>query len=416
MTFRHGLVIGKFYPPHAGHHHLIDTAAGACARVTVVVAASTVESIPLALRTAWLRERHPQPHVEIVPVVDDVEVDYDSEEIWAAHVAAFRSGLAAASGQDVRVASEQGVGVASGQGAGVASGQDVGAVTGQGVGVASGKGAGAVTGQGIGALDRPAVDAVFSSEEYGPELARRFDAAHVPVDPPRGRFPVSGTAVRSDPVACWQWLSPAVRAYLARRVVIVGAESSGTTTLSRALAAHYSGRGGVWAATRWVPEYGRLYCEEKLALARRTDPDRWIGDLPWASEEFTLIAERHLALEDAAARSGSPLLICDTDAFATSLWHERYLGALSPDVERVHARTRHDLWILTDTAGVPFEQDGWRDGESIRERMSERFREELDRRGLPYVVVTGSHGDRLAAAVAEIDALLEKGWTFADPL
>ncbi|WP_433178547.1 AAA family ATPase [Actinoallomurus sp. CA-150999] len=384
MTFRHGLVIGKFYPPHAGHHHLIDTAAGACKRVTVVVAASTVESIPLALRTAWLRERHPQPHVEIVPVVDDVEVDYDSEEIWAAHVAAFRAGLAAASGQDV--------------------------------GVASGKGAGAVTGQGIGALDHPPVDAVFSSEEYGPELACRFDAAHVPVDPPRGRFPVSGTAVRGDPVACWEWLSPAVRAYLARRVVIVGAESSGTTTLSRALAAHYAARGGVWAATRWVPEYGRLYCEEKLALARRTDPDRWIGDLPWASEEFTLIAERHLALEDAAARSGSPLLICDTDAFATSLWHERYLGTLSPDVERVHARTRHDLWILTDTAGVPFEQDGWRDGESIRERMSGRFREELDRRGLPYVVVTGPHEDRLAAAVTEVDALLEKGWTFADPL
>ncbi|GAB3958004.1 nicotinamide-nucleotide adenylyltransferase [Actinoallomurus acanthiterrae] len=392
MTFRHGLVIGKFYPPHAGHHHLIDTAAGACERVTVVVAASTAESIPLALRTAWLRERHPQPHVEIVPVVDDVEVDYDSEEIWAAHVAAFQTGLAAASGQGV------------------------GAVAGQGVGTGFGQGVEVVAGQGVGALDRPPVDAVFSSEEYGPELARRFAAAHVPVDPPRGRFPVSGTAVRSDPVACWQWLSPAVRAYLARRVVIVGAESSGTTTLSRALAAHYSARGGVWAATRWVPEYGRLYCEEKLAVARRTDPDRWIGDLPWASEEFTLIAERHLALEDAAARSGSPLLICDTDAFATSLWHERYLGALSPDAERVHARTRHDLWILTDTAGVPFEQDGWRDGESIRERMSERFREELDRRGLPYVVVTGPHEDRLAAAATEIDALLEKGWTFADPL
>ncbi|MCO5970082.1 AAA family ATPase [Actinoallomurus soli] len=368
MTYRHGLVIGKFYPPHAGHHHLIDTAAAACDRVTVVAAASTVESIPLALRAAWLRERHPQPNVEIVPVMDDVEVDYDSDEIWAAHVAAFRTGLEAASGQ------------------------------------------------GVGALGLPPVDAVFSSEAYGPELARRFAAAHVPVDPPRDRFPVSGTAVRRDPVACWEWLAPAVRAYLARRVVVLGAESSGTTTLSRALAAHYSARGGVWAATRWVPEYGRVYCEEKLAAARRTDPGLWIGDLDWSPEEFTLIAERHLALEDAAARSGSPLLICDTDAFATSLWHERYLGALSPDVERVHARARHDLWILTDTAGVPFEQDGWRDGESIRERMSARFREELDRRALPYVIVTGAHEDRLATAVAAIDALLDKGWTFTAPL
>jgi NadR type nicotinamide-nucleotide adenylyltransferase len=305
--------------------------------------------------------------VEIVPVVDDAEIDYESDWIWAEHVDAFRAGLAASSGL------------------------------------------------GVGAVDAPPVDAVFSSEGYGAELARRFSAAHVPVDPPRSRFPVSGTAVRRDPVACWEWLSPAVRTYLARRVVVVGAESSGTTTLARALAAHYATRGGVWSATRWVPEYGRLYCEEKLAVARRRDPRLWIGDLPWSSEEFTLVAERHLALEDAAARSGSPLLVCDTDAFATSLWHERYLGSPAPEVERLHDRSHHDLWILTDTAGVPFEQDGWRDGESIRERMSDRFRDELARRGLPYVFVTGPHEKRLTTAVDAVDALLARGWTFTDP-
>jgi HTH-type transcriptional regulator, transcriptional repressor of NAD biosynthesis genes len=384
VAFRHGLVIGKFYPPHAGHHHLIDSAAATCARLTVVAAASSVESIPIALRTAWLRERHPQPHVEIIPVVDEAEIDYTSDAVWAEHVAAFEAGLTTASGR------------------------------------------------GAGALDRPPVDAVFSSEDYGAELARRFSAVHVPVDPPRDQFPVSGTAVRRDPVACWEWLSPPVRAYLAKRVVVIGAESSGTTTLARALAAHYAARGGVWAATRWVPEYGRLYCEEKLAAARRADragpkgnqrtgdqrtgDQLWIGDLPWSSPEFTVIAERQLALEDAAARSGSPLLVCDTDAFATSLWHERYLGSLAPDVERLHARARHDLWILTDTAGVLFEQDGWRDGESIREWMSGRFRGQLDRRGLPYITVTGPHEDRLTAAVTAIDAVLAKGWTFTAPL
>ncbi|GGK66465.1 transcriptional regulator NadR [Sphaerisporangium melleum] len=371
MRFRHGLVIGKFYPPHAGHHHLIDTAAADCARLTVVAAGSSVESIPLALRTAWLRERHPQPHVEIIPVLDDAEMDFESDAIWEEHVNAFRTGLATLSRPE--------------------------------------GGTGAV----------PPVDAVFSSEHYGAELARRFSAVHVPVDPRRVRFPVSGTAVRLDPVACWQWLSPAVRAHLARRVVVVGAESSGTTTLARALAGHYAARGGAWAATRWVPEYGRLYCEEKLAAATRAHGRRgelWIGDLSWTSEEFTVIAERHLALEDAAARAGSPLLVCDTDALATSLWHERYLGGTSADVERLHARNRHDLWILTDTAGVPFEQDGWRDGEAIREWMSGRFREELEHRELPHIVVTGSAEHRLDLAVDAVDALLAKGWTFADPL
>ncbi|MCT9931930.1 AAA family ATPase [Planotetraspora sp. A-T 1434] len=366
-AFSHGLVIGKFYPPHAGHHHLIDTAAERCAQVTVVVAASSVESIPLACRTAWLREAHPQPHVVIAPVVDDVEIDYDDPEIWSAHVEVFRHALALAHGS------------------------------------------------------APAIDAVFSSEPYGPELARRFAAAHVGVDPARERFPVSGTLVREDPVAAWPWLRPAVRAHLARRVVVVGAESSGTTTLARALAARFAARGGVWAATRWVPEYGRTYCEEKLASARRAAkesgrPEPWLDDLRWDSGEFTVIAERQLVWEDAAARAGSPLLVCDTDALATSLWHERYLGTVSGEVLRMHERARHDLWIHTSAEEVPFEQDGWRDGEHIRHGMDRRFRQELTDRGLPHVVVTGSPDDRLAAAVRAVDALLEAGWTFTRPL
>ncbi|MDN3354504.1 AAA family ATPase [Actinomadura sp. DC4] len=350
----HGLVVGKFYPPHAGHHHLIDTAAAGCDRLTVVVAASPLESIPIALRAAWLRERHPQPHVDIVAAVDDIEIDYDSDAVWTAHAEIFTTAA------------------------------------------------------------RDPVDVVFSSEEYGPELARRLGAAHVAVDPARERFPVSGTAVRQDHVATWRWLSPPVRAHLTRRVVVVGAESSGTTTLARALAGHYARRGGVWAATRLVPEYGRLYCEEKLAIARRRDPGLWLGDLEWASEEFAVIAERQLALEDAAARAGSPLLVCDTDAFATELWHERYVGTPAPAL----ARTPHDLWILTDTAGVPFEQDGWRDGEAIRVRMSARFAAELERRCLPHVTVSGPHDVRLATAVDAIDTVLDKSraWTDAGAL
>ncbi|GIH26250.1 transcriptional regulator NadR [Acrocarpospora phusangensis] len=361
--FAHGLVIGKFYPPHAGHHHLIDTAAGQCALVTVVVAASTTERIPLASRTAWLREAHPQPHVVIAPVVDDVEIDYDDPEIWAAHVEVFRHALELAHG-----------------------------------------------------AQGPAIDAVFSSEAYGPELARRFAAEHVAVDPERRRHPVSGTLAREDPVAAWPWLTPAVRAHLARRVVVVGAESTGTTTLARALAGHYAGRGGVWAATRWVPEYGRTYCEEKLAFARRGakaagEPEPWLDDLRWEPEEFTLIAERQLAWEDAAARVGSPLLFCDTDAFSTALWHERYLGAPSQEVLRIHEQARHDLWIHTSVDGMPFEQDGWRDGEHIRHTMDRRFRQELTDRGLPHVIVRGSPEERLSTAVHTVDALISSTHT-----
>ncbi|MFD7877967.1 adenylyltransferase/cytidyltransferase family protein, partial [Streptomyces sp. NPDC059766] len=46
--YRHGLVLGKFYPPHAGHHHLVRTALTQCDRLTVLVCAASVESLPRA--------------------------------------------------------------------------------------------------------------------------------------------------------------------------------------------------------------------------------------------------------------------------------------------------------------------------------------------------------------------------------
>ncbi|KWW98840.1 Nicotinamide-nucleotide adenylyltransferase [Carbonactinospora thermoautotrophica] len=82
--FRHGLVLGKFYPPHAGHHLLISTAAAACDQVSVLVLAASVESIPLDLRVAWVREAHPEPHVRVLGGYDDVPIDYDDPEIWEA--------------------------------------------------------------------------------------------------------------------------------------------------------------------------------------------------------------------------------------------------------------------------------------------------------------------------------------------
>lgn len=360
--YRHGLVLGKFYPPHAGHRYLIDTAAAACARVTVVCAPSTVESIPLADRLAWLREIHAgQPPVRVVGGYDDVPIDYHDDAVWAAHVEITRTLVAKAAAAD---------------------------------GVA------------------PEIDAVFSSESYGPELARRFAARHVPVDPDRRVVPVSGTAVRADPVAHWSLLAAPVRAGLARRVVVLGAESTGTTTLARSLAHRYRRRGGVWARTRWVPEYGRERTEEKLAALRGADPAASVFDVTWQRNDFVEVARRQNEREDAAARNSSPLLVCDTDAFATAVWEQRYLGSSSAAVT-AQAR-RPDLYLLTDHVGVPFADDGLRDGEHVRPWMTERFRQVLAEQPAPVVELTGPLPARLDAATAACDGVLT--WDFAEPL
>lgn len=48
-------MVGKFYPPHLGHLHLITQAAAGCGAVTVLVMAARNETLPLANRVAWLR-------------------------------------------------------------------------------------------------------------------------------------------------------------------------------------------------------------------------------------------------------------------------------------------------------------------------------------------------------------------------
>jgi HTH-type transcriptional regulator, transcriptional repressor of NAD biosynthesis genes len=231
--------------------------------------------------------------------------------------------------------------------------------------------------------------AVFSSEDYGPVYAGLMGSAHVAVDRARTAVPCSGTQVRADPFGWWDVLAPCVRAYFCARIVLIGAESSGKTTLVEALANHYK--------TVWVPEYGRAYSATKLL---GPEPDRW------RTEEFVHIAREQCRQEDAAARQANRLLICDTDAFATSIWHERYMYAASEAVEAVAGTHRPDLYVLTDV-DIPFVQDGTRDGEHVRPWMHGRFVEVLARDRRPYVVVRGSLQVRFSAAVAAIDATMQ---------
>jgi NadR type nicotinamide-nucleotide adenylyltransferase len=230
-------------------------------------------------------------------------------------------------------------------------------------------------------------DAVFTSETYGDPYAKFMGCVHVLVDIERLAVPISGTLVRSNPQKYAEFLEPCVRAYFTKRICVLGAESTGTTTLAKALADHYH--------TAWVPEYGRYFSEGKLPLGEQME---------WGTREFVAIAKAQQVFEDSLAPSSSGLLICDTDAFATSVWHERYMGTSAPEVEAIANSSPHDLYIVTGDE-IPFVQDGTRDGEHIRHDMHKRFLEKLEETNRPYIVVSGSVEERVATAVQAISAL-----------
>ena len=316
--FRHGLIIGKFYPPHRGHKYLIDTAVARCEDVTVIVCWKKGQEISGVERARWIQTVHPTVHVKLL---DDDRLTDDDSAGWAESTLAI-----------------------------------------------------------LGFVP----DAVFTSEAYGDAYASFMGCVHVLVDKDRTHIPISATMVRSNPVQYAEFLEPCVRAYFAKRICVLGAESTGTTTLSKALAEHFH--------TTWVPEYGRVVSEGKV-----------FGDVhaAWRSDEFTAIARAQNALEDTMAEASSGLVICDTNAFATSIWHERYMGSRSAAVDKLAAERQYALTIVTGDE-IPFVQDGLRDGEHVRHDMHKRFIERLQETKQPYIIVSGSREERLAQAIAAI--------------
>lgn len=170
-----------------------------------------------------------------------------------------------------------------------------------------------------------------------------------------------------------------------RRVCLLGAESTGKTTLARALANAFD--------TVWNPEYGRVYTEVGRA-----------PDAPWASDEFAHIARVHCWYEDFLAGEASRVLFCDTDAFTTAVFHEAYLGAPATGFEELAART-YDLYLVCGL-DLPWAHDGFREFEENRRRHHETYLAHARGSGSPWLLVDGPPERRLAAARAAVEGLL----------
>jgi HTH-type transcriptional regulator, transcriptional repressor of NAD biosynthesis genes len=305
MTYRHALVVGKFYPPTLGHHALIRYAARHADRVTVVVMTAAQESISLDDRVSWLQAEHlGDSNVTAVGIRCDIPTDLGSATIWTAQVALMRAAVSSVTTQPI--------------------------------------------------------DLVVSSEPYGPPLAERLGCASLPFDPDRQAVRVSATDVRADLPGHWHLLSGPVRAGLAVRVVVVGAQSTGTTTIAGLLAERFRARGGVWARTQLVDDYDR---------------------------------------EDAAAALGSPLLVCENDALPADVRDHRHLGQLTAS-EQPPVLPRRSLYLVTDHEGVPRESDGAREVDlDGRAAMTGLFSDALTAAGQSWVLLSGSLEERLDLAL-----------------
>jgi HTH-type transcriptional repressor of NAD biosynthesis genes len=323
--FNSAVVFGKFWPLHIGHTRLIRAAEAEADRVLVIVNDGD-EDVPANVRVEWVAEAFPEVTVALAPDL----CGHDTDKCTPECSERYASWLVKEHGH---------------------------------------------------------VDVVVSGEPYGDLLASNLRAHSLRLD--RSQLPVAGRDIRADVAAHWDLLSESSRAWYCRRVVIVGAESTGTTTLASDLALRLG--------TECVPEYGREFTENHGI------------NHAWRSQDFELIALRQIDMEIAAARRSGPILICDTDSLATSVWHERYIGSRSPRIEAMAAQRLPHLYVLTSD-DLPFVQDGMRDGEHLRGWMTTRFREILRQSSVPWIEAIGKRNERQEIVLDAMRLLLGSNW------
>ncbi|RZJ84015.1 MAG: nicotinamide-nucleotide adenylyltransferase [Massilia sp.] len=167
-----------------------------------------------------------------------------------------------------------------------------------------------------------------------------------------------------------------------QRIAVLGAESSGKSTLCEALARHYG--------TVWVPEYLREFVDTH-------------GRVPFESDQYPIACAQR-AREDAAAASEGArgFLFCDTTPLMTALYSRQYWGRVDPQLARLDSR--HDYACTLVTApDSPWEPDGLqRESEEVRQKVHRMLVEMLDGRGIPYLLLKGS----LAYRIRQVEDLL----------
>jgi NadR type nicotinamide-nucleotide adenylyltransferase len=176
------------------------------------------------------------------------------------------------------------------------------------------------------------------------------------------------------------------------RVAILGAESTGKSTLAAALAKRYR--------TLWVPEYLRQFVETEQRVPYETDQ---LG-----------IAEAQMERENAAAAAAAALganpatpafLFCDTTPFMTAIYSGVYWGRVDPVLAALDLRYDYAVTLVA-APDLPWVTDGLqRESEAVRQQVHEALVDKLERRAIAFTLLTGSLEQRLAQAQAVLGKL-----------
>ena len=214
----------------------------------------------------------------------------------------------------------------------------------------------------------PDYDLVITSEEYGNYVASFMEIKHIPFDISKQRYPVSATAVRNDLFANWKFLPQSVKPYFAIKIVILGTESTGKTTLSEKLVKHYN--------CIEVREAGR----ELIANSNSFE-----------FKDLHLVASEHAKRIDQKIYGESPLIIIDTDIHTTMSYAKFIFNKELKVEDKIYRSNKAELYLYLNN-DVEYLQDGTRLSESNRNLLDLSHRKILKGKNIKFVEIKGVWG------------------------
>jgi HTH-type transcriptional regulator, transcriptional repressor of NAD biosynthesis genes len=240
------------------------------------------------------------------------------------------------------------------------------------------------------AIGKP-IDTVFSSEpSYSPIFQLNYpEAMHVILDESRRQIPISATKIREEgPYVHWEHIPPMVRPYFVKKVVIVGTESCGKSTLTRYL-------GNIFNTT-YVEEYGRTVCDELGGC-----------DGILLIEDYQRIAYGQKMLENQAIQQANKVVFIDTEAIVTQYYSKLYNSQQQKILDAIIKTQQYDLWLFMEP-DVKWVDDGLRihGDQIIRENNHQEMIRLLNSYGIEYHVVSGNYADRLDKVIGLVNQLI----------
>ena len=240
-------------------------------------------------------------------------------------------------------------------------------------------------------LGKP-IDVVFFGNDYNGETF--YTKCYPECEQVRiSRNEMNSTLIRSNPYKFWDWLPSVVRPYYVKKVLLVGGESVGKSTLAINLSLHFN--------TNYIEEAGKH-------LSEKSGTDKLM--LP---EDFTEILLKHKLSELEALQNSNRVIFEDTDCQITKF----YLNFLEQESDQKHKNqiladaisgiNSYDLVLFLEP-DVEFARDGNRNKEIEENRIkfSEQIKEILNENGISYFCITGTYQQRFIRAKELVTQIL----------